>query len=120
MALVCVSKSDGCSKKTMKASHWPQAIRRPIAKTTPTQPAICNTFSRAVLQIGNRWELNMMPQKIAMESKPTDVPVLFVRRGSRNLPIELCMGSRETLQVTILRPNQAKNMLRDLATFLTE
>jgi len=62
----------------------------------------------------------MAPQKIAMESKPTDVPVLFVRRGSRNLPIELCMGSRDALQVTILRPGQAKNMLRDLAAFLME
>lgn len=56
----------------------------------------------------------------AIESKATDVPVLYLRRGNKSLPIELCLGSRENLQVMIIRPTQAKNMLRDLATFLTE
>ena len=63
---------------------------------------------------------NAFSAKVAMESKPTDVPVLFVRRGNKNMPIELCKGSRESLEVVIVRPGQAKNMFLELAKILME
>lgn len=76
----------------------------------------------AIRNISSARALPKEPSYTATEptipGKPTELPVVILRRPHRDSPVELLLGDRHQAQVILLRPTQLRQLLRDAAAMV--